>query len=504
MTIKNNIESILKGQLIESSCVEYKEGFNPSEIIHSITAFANDIDNVNGGIIIIGVKEKNGLPVLPVKGLKPDSVDGIQKKLLQYCHYIFPFYVPKSEVVNYKDKILLVLKVIPGYNRPYRCRKDVTDTNAPLHYYIRKFSSTVQANSEQIQELYESASRVPFDDQMNPFASLKDIDRGLMIDHLKKVGSNSLKKITEDTPTKDIADDLELVDDLTGEVYPKNIALLMFSKNPLKFFPYAFIEVVNLPDATGINIKEKKFVGPLQKQLNDALDFLERTIIVDQYQKMENEIHTKHNHNYPIEAIREFLANAVYHRSYQIRESITVTILPNAIEIKSFPGLDPSIKDQDIKNLVIRSKRPYRNRRIGNFLKELHLTEGRNTGIPLALKALRENGSPDPVFETDEERQGLIVRILIEPSFWKKNSLSSTVVEDNKNLDKVSDEELKRMIWSLLSKEDLSLRELCKKLGYKFVSKRVSNILDQLVSNKTVKILKKGRWSKIKVIRSRF
>jgi ATP-dependent DNA helicase RecG len=51
--------------------------------------------------------------------------------------------------------------------------------------------------------------------------------------------------------------------------------------------------------------------------------------------------------------------------------------------------------------------RKYRNRRIGEFLKELHLTEGRTTGIPCILKSLEKNGSPKPVFETDDERSYL-------------------------------------------------------------------------------------------------
>ena len=47
--------------------------------------------------------------------------------------------------------------------------------------------------------------------------------------------------------------------------------------------------------------------------------------------------------------------------------------------------------------------RRYRNRRIGEFLKELDLTEGRATGIPKILKVMAANGSPSPLFETDDE-----------------------------------------------------------------------------------------------------
>ena len=72
------------------------------------------------------------------------------------------------------------------------------------------------------------------------------------------------------------------------------------------------------------------------------------------------------------------------------------------MEITSLPGPDRTITDEDLKNYHLVSKR-YRNRRIGDFLKELKLIEGRNTGIPTILRALKNNGSDAPIFETDEE-----------------------------------------------------------------------------------------------------
>lgn len=50
------IETLLKGRVVEHDRVEYKTGWNPNDIIHSICAFANDYDNTNGGYIVIGVK----------------------------------------------------------------------------------------------------------------------------------------------------------------------------------------------------------------------------------------------------------------------------------------------------------------------------------------------------------------------------------------------------------------------------------------------------------------
>ena len=61
--------------------------------------------------------------------------------------------------------------------------------------------------------------------------------------------------------------------------------------------------------------------------------------------------------------------------------------------------------------------RRYRNRRIGEFLKELDLAEGRSTGLPKILRAMRVNGSPPPRFETDDDRTWFRVRLPAHPSF---------------------------------------------------------------------------------------
>ena len=63
------------------------------------------------------------------------------------------------------------------------------------------------------------------------------------------------------------------------------------------------------------------------------------------------------------------------------------------------------------------SCRRYRNSRIGDFFKELHLTEGKNTGIPKIRKALKNNGSPDAEFDTDDDRSYFITTIFVHPEF---------------------------------------------------------------------------------------
>ncbi len=63
------------------------------------------------------------------------------------------------------------------------------------------------------------------------------------------------------------------------------------------------------------------------------------------------------------------------------------------------------------------TNRRCRNRRIGECLKVLDLAEGRSTGVPKILRAMRNNGSPPPSFETDEDPTWFRVRLPAHPSF---------------------------------------------------------------------------------------
>lgn len=96
------------------------------------------------------------------------------------------------------------------------------------------------------------------------------------------------------------------------------------------------------------------------------------------------------------------------------REPIEVRISNKELVILSFPGPDRSIRLEDLQAGRAVSRR-YRNRRIGEFLKELDLTEGRSTGIPKILKVMAANGSPAPLFESDDDRLSFVIRLPCHP-----------------------------------------------------------------------------------------
>jgi ATP-dependent DNA helicase RecG len=197
---------------------------------------------------------------------------------------------------------------------------------------------------------------------------------------------------------------------------------MFFSFHPERFFPYAQIDVVQFPEDLGGNrIIENTFRGPLHQQLREALQFIQNGIIQEHVHKLPDKAEAIRFFNYPFAAIEESLSNAVYHKGYDVREPIEVRVLPDRIEIVSHPGADRSITKEGLKNYHVFNRR-YRNRRIGEFLKEMRLTEGRNTGFKKIINALERNGSPQPVFETDAERLSFSTTLLIHPDFQNEGN----------------------------------------------------------------------------------
>ena len=121
MALPINISELINHKVVESARIEYKSDWNPMPILHSICAFANDIDNWGGGYIIIGIEEINGMPQFPVKGIEKNTIDRINKELLQKCNLIEPRYIPVVEQTSYEGKEIIVLWIPGGEARPYKC-----------------------------------------------------------------------------------------------------------------------------------------------------------------------------------------------------------------------------------------------------------------------------------------------------------------------------------------------------------------------------------------------
>ena len=161
-----NISDLLRQRTVEGERIEYKAGWNPEVVLHTLCAFANDFHNLGGGYVVIGVAEEDGRPVLPPQGIDPGSVDGILKELLGLGNNaIQPYYHPLAATYEIDGRTVLVLWAHGGETRPYKAKVGLGTKSSEWAYYIRRHSNTVRARGQDERELIGLAATVPFDDR---------------------------------------------------------------------------------------------------------------------------------------------------------------------------------------------------------------------------------------------------------------------------------------------------------------------------------------------------
>jgi len=415
MALPVNIVDLINGQSVEWDRLEFKKGWNPKKIMHTMCAFANDINNWGGGYIIIGVDENNGTPVLPPCGIKSEDFDSIQQELLGLYYKIQPNYFAITQPYILMGKQILVIWVPAGDHRVYNAPDNLG--NAFSRYpYIRQGSQTIIARSENLQRLQGLTARIPFDDRINQTAEINNLDLGIIQEFLFEVKSE-LYEESKKIPFEDLCRQMHIAKGPDEYLKPINAGLLLFSKNPEKYFSRAWIELVDHTKKTGSKIfTEKYFKGPIHLQLENTLDYIENFVVEEITVKQSRKAKSEKFYNYPYEAIEEALSNAVYHKSYEIGKPIEVQILEDRITILSYPGPVPPVDAHLLATQKRIVARDYRNRRIGDFLKELGLTEGRSTGIPLIYSSMEDNASLKPILETDADCNYFMVTLPVKDS----------------------------------------------------------------------------------------
>ena len=474
-----NADEILNASAIESSRIEYKSDWNPEKIMHTICAFANDIENIGGGYIIIGVEEENGMPKRPIRGIDKGSIDSINKELMGICNLFEPRYIPSTSHAIVDGKDIILIEAIVGESRPYKCPDSYTrdkSKRSGKSYYIRRLSSTIAADANDEHTLFNVSSNTPFDCRVNYDADLSDIRPSLVYEYLSKIGSER-SEVSLSKPIDTLCKDLKISGSPPNDTHPINAGLLFFNEKPTRFIEYAFVDVVEMPDPTGEGMRESRFDGPLDIQLEKAMDHIKDKAVQVMINKDQDSPQASRTCSYPPAAIEEILTNAIYHRDYTIREPITVTIHPDRITVLSFPGPDRSISDDDIASFNMATTR-YRNARIGDLLKHRGLAEKRGTGIATVLRALERNGSPMPIFETDEGRTFFRVTIMKHPKFIDppEHTVNEPAVRRTR-------EELRTAILEKLrDRGQMSMRDLAESLGYSRSAQNVYSAVRELVS----------------------
>ena len=310
----------------ESEKVEFKPSLSQTDkIMESVSAFSN----TNGGRIVIGVSDKG--EVLGVD-IGKKTIESLANKIKQSTD---PMVYPSIRVEEIDEKPIMVIEVVEGKQKPVlasgRAFKRVGKTNQKLGY-------------EEIRNLALKTSKVYWDGLVCEDASLEDIDEEKVRWFVKEARRQRGLNISDDTSLKEILMKLKLLKDekLT------NAALLLYSKEP-KFLQ---------SEIKGIRFSGNEPVKPyidFQTLEGSAFDLVDRVedFVLRNIKKsiwlVPGQVQREERYEYPPDAIREAMTNAVVHRDYESSSKVQVRIFDNRIEVWS-PGLLPEgITIDDLK-----------------------------------------------------------------------------------------------------------------------------------------------------------
>ncbi len=414
-----NLDDLLHQRSVESARLEFKGSWDENiiggQVLRTVCAFANDYQNLNGGYVVIGVKEDGGRAVLPPTGLGTEELEKAQKWLRGKCRAMRPPYVPLFSPELVEDRHILVVRASASEERPHR----TPDAKGAWKYWIRVGAETVDAEkSGQLGMLLEQTARVPWDDRVASDTRVEDLREAKVREHLHDVKSG-LVTYGASLDAHEIYRRMRVTKAVNDHEVPINVGLLFFSEDPERWFRGARIEVVQFAAGRAGSVQDERFFrGSLADQVQGCLSYLE-DFSRAHLQKDPDRSQVRGWVSYPQIALREAVVNAVYHRGFgrDVVEPTKVYLYPDRIEVISYPGPVPGIEAAHLAPDGSVPPVPARNRRIGEFLKELRLAEGRLTGLPQIYGAMEQNGSPTPSFDFDADRTYFRVTLPAHPEY---------------------------------------------------------------------------------------
>ena len=324
----------------ESENIEYKS-IVVEDICKSVIAFAN----TNGGIVYVGYDDKGNAVGL-------DNVDNVYTALTNMIRDSIAPDVTMFIKYILHDNNTISVKVSEGTAKPYYIKSKGLK---PSGVYVRQGASSVQASPEQIRmmiklsdgDVFETArslnQNLTFNSAQATFAKLK-------VDFFEeKFSALGIKNISDKMYT--------------------NLALIISDQceHTIKIAAYS-------DEANTVFKAHKEFGGSVFKQIDDAFEYL---MLCNQNRSVFEGMNRIDKWDYPLEAIREALLNAVVHRDYSFSGSIIINVNDRGMEFVSLGGLLSGLSADDIKSGISQP----RNRNMAEIFHRLNYIESYGTGI---------------------------------------------------------------------------------------------------------------------------
>ncbi len=455
----------------ESKTLEFKRDASSLDpIMRTLVAFANTA----GGMLIIGVEDRGNIIGVSDPAELQDRVANA------VAHSITPHLLCDFEWRTAEDKTIVVVKVSCGIGPYYWNQK-----GSEKGIYIRLGATTRQASDVLIKELLDRAHGIPFVDRRCIGAELKDLDQAYI---------ETLFPALKQDPTK--LRSLGLACEDAGNLYPTNAGVILFGlpDKRIQYFPNTQISCARFA-----GIDKSDFIDRLEldcyliQALEEISKFIRRNTRMgarfEEFKRIDIP-------EYPVDAIREILINAIAHANYEEKGSkFKVAIFDDRIEIQS-PGVFPlSVTLEDFKS----GASHLRNRTIAKVLSRLELMEEWGRGYKKIATACEGHGLNPPKWE----ELGSLVRVTLynagetaEDQPGVKKGLGGGQVGVRQGLSKLDapiEGNQAKLIDTLSNFESgASLIELMSATGYKSRSKLRENYLVPLLDLGLIEMTEKN------------
>jgi ATP-dependent DNA helicase RecG len=351
-----------------------------SDLAKLVTAFYN----TRGGALVFGVE--NGTRRL-VGVPNPQGVEeGVVNILRARCSLDV---MPAIEFVSYQGLEFVVVRCPQGARKPYL-------VSGEARPYIRVGSSNREAQDEEVRRLYVEGSEGGFEALPCRGATVADLSQKLIADYVRRREETSGQPLG--LSSEEMLHSLGCLVREDRRWMPTNAGVMLFAEAPQRFVGQAEVACVRFKGTDVVTyIDRRDLRGPLYQLVDDAEQFIYRHMKVGR--RIEGFVGVEYR-EYPDEAVREALVNAVVHRDYSRRgQRIRVFMFDDRIEVYSPGPLPPGVSLEKMRRLEPQSV--LRNPIVVGVFRDLgrRYVEQLGTGIRRMALAMEEHDLPRPLFE---------------------------------------------------------------------------------------------------------
>jgi ATP-dependent DNA helicase RecG len=353
--------------------------FRPQALGETLVALANG----HGGHVLVGVRtlRRTSIEGLPA----PEEVRALVLEVAQDCTPALP--LPPPEVVAVGGSAVLVVTVPAGLPMAYHWRG---------LYLQRVGGKNALLSGTELRSLLLERSEEGFEQLIPAGATLDDLD-------MARVGAFAARQPAAPADRLALLAEYHCIAGPPGEQCPTYAGLLLFGRNPQAFLPQARIVLARYPGTTpGQPSLRREASGPLPDQVLQAEAFLQTHMRRGRMWLNEERVEVT---EYPLEAVREAIVNAVAHRDYSVRgDDIRVSMFQDRIEVYS-PGrlLGPVTVGN------IREERFLRNPVIAQVLTDMGMAGRLGDGVDRMMVLMEDAHLPPPAFA--ETRAGFVLTL---------------------------------------------------------------------------------------------